>query len=45
MTTNIRIAAHGLLFLLAFVVFYLGLGLDLRGILSWTLSCGLPPGP
>ena len=29
MTTNIRIAAHGLLFLLAFVVFYLGLGLGL----------------
>ena len=37
---NIRIAAHGLLFLLAFVVFYLGLGLGLAwnplvGSLLW----------
>ena len=37
---NIRIAAHGLLFLLAFVVFYLGLGLGLQfnpllGTLLW----------
>ena len=45
-TTRVRIAAHALLFLLAVVVFYLGLGLGLQfnpllGTLLWLVAASI----
>ena len=45
-STGVRIAAHALLFLLAAVVFYLGLGVGLQynptlGTILWVASAGL----
>ena len=45
-TTRVRIAAHALLFLLAVVVFYLGLGLGLQfspilGTLLWVAAAAI----